>query len=52
MTFQLSIRGGDEMKYRIVEKEEFNLVGFKKRVPMGKTISQISNYRYHTQSIK
>jgi len=34
MTFQLSIKGGDEMNYRIVEKESFNLVGFKKRVPM------------------
>lgn len=34
MTFQLSIRGGCEMNYRIVEKESFNLVGFKKRVPI------------------
>ena len=34
MTFQLSIKGGDKMNYRIVEKEPFNLVGFKKRVPM------------------
>ena len=34
MTFQLSIRGGYEMNYRIVEKEAFNLVGFKKRVPI------------------
>lgn len=34
MTFQLSIKGGSEMNYRIVEKEKFNLVGFKKRVPI------------------
>ncbi|KUO67327.1 MAG: AraC family transcriptional regulator [Gracilibacter sp. BRH_c7a] len=34
MTFQLSIRGGCEMNYRIVEKESFKLVGFKKRVPV------------------
>lgn len=34
MTFQLSIRGGNEMNYRIVEKEAFNLVGIKKRVPI------------------
>lgn len=34
MTFQLSIKGGCEMNYRIVEKESFKLVGFKKRVPI------------------
>lgn len=34
MTFQLSIKGGCEMNYRIVEKESFKLVGFKKRVPV------------------
>lgn len=34
MTFQLSIQGGREMNYRIVEKEPFKLVGFKKRVPI------------------
>jgi AraC family transcriptional regulator len=34
MTFQLSIQGGTEMNYRIVEKESFNLVGIKKRVPI------------------
>ncbi|RCW63944.1 AraC family transcriptional regulator [Saliterribacillus persicus] len=34
MTFQLSIEGGCEMNYRIVEKESFKLVGFKKRVPI------------------
>jgi AraC family transcriptional regulator len=34
MSFQLSIKGGCEMNYRIVEKELFKLVGFKKRVPV------------------
>jgi AraC family transcriptional regulator len=34
MTFQLSIKGGCEMNYRIVEKESFKIVGFKKRVPV------------------
>lgn len=32
MTFQLSIKGGCEMNYRIVEKDPFKLAGFKKRV--------------------
>ncbi|NMA65294.1 MAG: AraC family transcriptional regulator, partial [Clostridiaceae bacterium] len=34
MTFQLSIKGGCEMNYRVVEKEPFKIVGFKKRVPI------------------
>ncbi|MEH7009782.1 AraC family transcriptional regulator [Neobacillus niacini] len=34
MTFHLSIQGGNEMNYRIVEKEAFHLVGIKKRVPI------------------
>lgn len=34
MTFQLSIKGGNEMKYRIVEKGPFHIIGFKKRVPL------------------
>jgi AraC family transcriptional regulator len=34
MTFQLSIKGGCEMNYRLVEKGPFKLVGFKKRVPI------------------
>ena len=34
MTFQLSIQGGCAMNYRIVEKEPFKLIGFKKRVPI------------------
>ena len=34
MTFQLSIRGGNEMNYRIEEKEAFNIVGIMKRVPI------------------
>ncbi len=32
MTFKLSIEGVEEMNYRIVEKENFKIVGFKKRV--------------------
>ncbi|KGR77107.1 AraC family transcriptional regulator [Ureibacillus sinduriensis] len=34
MTFQLSIRGGNEMNYRIERKEAFNIVGIMKRVPI------------------
>jgi len=34
MTFRLSIEGGCEMNYRIVVKEPFYIVGFKKRVPI------------------
>lgn len=34
MTFQLTIKGGSEMKYRIEEKEAFRIVGIKKRVPI------------------
>lgn len=34
MTFQLSIRGGNEMNYRIVEKEAFRIAGIMKRVPI------------------
>ncbi|OKP95630.1 AraC family transcriptional regulator [Paenibacillus sp. P46E] len=34
MTFQLTIRGGIEMNYRIEEKEAFRIVGLKKRVPI------------------
>lgn len=34
MTFRLSIKGGCEMNYRIIEKEQFRLVGYKKRVPI------------------
>ena len=34
MTFQLTIKGGREMNYRIVEKEAFRIVGIKKRVPI------------------
>ena len=32
MTFQLTIKGGEQMQYQIVHKEAFNLVGFKKRI--------------------
>lgn len=34
MTFQLSIKGGSELNYRIVEKEAFRIVGIMKRVPI------------------
>ncbi|WP_394512252.1 AraC family transcriptional regulator [Priestia aryabhattai] len=34
MTFQLSIKGGDEINYRIEEKEAFRIVGIKERVPI------------------
>ncbi|WP_088043472.1 AraC family transcriptional regulator [Bacillus sp. EAC] len=34
MTFQLSIKGGCEMNYRIEEKESFCIVGIQKRVPI------------------
>ncbi len=32
MTFQLTIKGGIEMDYRIVDKNDFQIVGFKKRI--------------------
>ena len=34
MTFQLTIRGGNEMNYRLEDKEAFRIVGIKKRVPI------------------
>lgn len=34
MSFQLTIKGGIEMNYRIEEKEAFYIVGIKKRVPI------------------
>ncbi|MVO98375.1 AraC family transcriptional regulator [Paenibacillus lutrae] len=34
MTFQLTIQGGSEMNYRIVDKEPFRIIGLKKRVPL------------------
>ncbi len=34
MTFQLSIRGGSEMNYRMEEKNPFEIVGIMKRVPI------------------
>jgi AraC family transcriptional regulator len=34
MTFQLTIKGGSEMNYRIEEKEAFSIVGITKRVPI------------------
>lgn len=34
MTFQLSVKGGNAMNYRIEEKDAFNIVGIHKRVPI------------------
>jgi AraC family transcriptional regulator len=34
VTFQLTIKGGSEMNYRIEDKEAFYIVGIKKRVPI------------------
>ncbi|EEL32169.1 AraC family transcriptional regulator [Bacillus toyonensis] len=34
MTFQLSIQGGNEMNYRIEEKDSFRIIGITKRVPI------------------
>lgn len=34
MTFHLTIQGGNEMNYRIVEKEAFLIAGIKKRIPL------------------
>lgn len=34
MSFQLTIKGGNEMNYRMVEKEAFCIVGLMKRVPI------------------
>ena len=34
MIFQLTIKGGNEMNYRIEEKAAFRIVGIKKRVPI------------------
>ncbi|MFC4303309.1 AraC family transcriptional regulator [Cohnella boryungensis] len=34
MTFQLTVKGGSEMNYRIEDKEAFRIVGIKKRVPI------------------
>lgn len=34
MTFRLTIQGGNEMDYQIVEKEAFLIAGIKKRIPL------------------
>ena len=34
MTFQLTIRGGNEMTYRIVQKKAFHIVGISRRLPL------------------
>jgi AraC family transcriptional regulator len=34
MSFQLTIKGGNEMNYRLEEKEPFHIVGIQRRVPI------------------
>lgn len=34
MTFQLTIKGGSEMNYRLEHKEAFHIIGIMKRVPI------------------
>jgi AraC family transcriptional regulator len=34
VTFRLTVKGADEMKYRMVEKDAFCLVGFKQRITL------------------
>ncbi|AEI43428.1 AraC family transcriptional regulator [Paenibacillus mucilaginosus] len=34
MSFQLTVQGGDEMNYRLADKEAFRIVGLMKRVPI------------------
>lgn len=34
MTFQLIVKGGNEMKYRLEKKEAFRIIGLHKRVPI------------------
>ncbi|WP_410768463.1 GyrI-like domain-containing protein [Fontibacillus sp. BL9] len=34
LTFQLTIKGGSEMNYRVVEKDAFRIVGIMERVPI------------------
>lgn len=34
MTFRLTIKGGNEMDYRIVKKEDFVIAGIKKQIPL------------------
>lgn len=34
MTFQITVKGASEMNYRMVEKEEFAIVGLMRRVPL------------------
>ncbi len=34
ISFQITVKGAEAMNYRIVEKEAFRIVGFKKRVPI------------------
>ena len=50
MTFQLTIRGGNEMNYRIVEKKAFRIVGIKKS-PCRLSRNQ-SGYRLDVENFK
>ncbi len=34
MTFQLTVKGGSDMDYRIIEKGAFNIIGLKKRIKL------------------
>ncbi|MEM9954517.1 MAG: GyrI-like domain-containing protein [Chloroflexota bacterium] len=34
MTFQLTVRGSSEMAYRLVEKDDFHIVGIRRRLPL------------------
>ena len=34
MTFQMTIKGGTQMNYRVIQKDPFRIVGFKKRITM------------------
>ncbi len=34
ISFQITVKGAEAMNYRIIEKEAFRIVGFKKRVPI------------------
>jgi AraC family transcriptional regulator len=34
LSFQLTVKGGSEMKYRLAEKEAFRIAGVRRRVPI------------------
>lgn len=54
LSFEINITGGHEMEYRIVEKEAFNLIGFKKRVTIthnGANEEITSMYKAYTPEV-